>query len=118
VRILAVAGRYMMHTEVGDQITYQLLSGDGGGGGTWGPIKRSGKLTEFLGVHMHRRGTVVCGGAVHWLAGPDGAGLHITCTVALDVRTGRTWTTLPLEQCQFSYYGESQSLPATAGWPW
>jgi len=91
VRMLAVEARYMMHTE-GDRITYQLFSG---GGGAWGPVKRSGELTKSLRVHAHRPAMVVCGDAVHWLAGPDG---HITCTVALDVRTGRTWTPLLPEQ--------------------
>ena len=83
----------MMHTE-GDRITYQLFSG---GGGAWGPVKRSGELTKSLRVHAHRPGMVVCGDAVHWLAGPDG---HITCTVALDVRTGRTWATRLPDECR------------------
>ena len=38
---------------------------------------------------------MVCRDAVYWLAGP---GYDITCVFALDIRTGRTWTTeLPMQ---------------------
>lgn len=75
---------------------YQLFSTTSG---ALGLEQRSLELPEGIHAHMKPGTEVVCrGGAVHWLA--CGGGMHwmawshdCTCTVALDVHTGQTWTT-------------------------
>ncbi|KAF8665864.1 hypothetical protein HU200_053945 [Digitaria exilis] len=129
VVILATAGTIC---DDDDRITYQLLSlpssGDVGAPGTWGPVQRSGQLIKskddkghYYHSHMEFAGNlVVCrGGAVHWLAGPPPAGNRsrgrVTCTVALDVRTGRAWTTELPSQCRFYDHNDRSVVLVTSG---
>ncbi|KAL6908181.1 hypothetical protein ACP4OV_002351 [Aristida adscensionis] len=80
------------HTDIknGTCLTYQLFSptsgggSGGGGGGAWGPIKRSADRV-FPGTGA------ICRGAVYWLG--IARMPKEKCTFAVDVVTGRTWTT-------------------------
>jgi F-box interacting protein len=69
---------------------YQVFSSKSSGGGSWGPVELSHEFEGSIRVNIHLRTTneVVCrDGTVHWLASLR------PCTISLDVRTGRTWTT-------------------------
>lgn len=119
VTILATAGTdtYTMD----DFFTYQLFSSPSSGdaaSGTWGPVQRSGQLNN-KGYESYMDYVVVCrGGAVHWLAGPAESSRYrrrVTCTVAVDVRTGRAWTTELPTQSNFYYDGNRSLLLATSG---
>jgi hypothetical protein len=86
VRILAFvqaidgSGRKCFH--------YQVFSSTSSICGAWGPVELSHEFEGSITVNTHACTEVVCrGGAVHWLAWLR------ACTIALDVRTGRTWTT-------------------------
>ncbi|KAL6654271.1 hypothetical protein ACP70R_007736 [Stipagrostis hirtigluma subsp. patula] len=98
VRILAVESEY-----IEDGMTYQLFSfaSGAGGAGAWGPVKRSPEFKKGLKARMRRCGEVICGGAVHW---PGVSAGLLECTVAIDVRTGRTWTTPVPQQCTGTWH--------------
>ncbi|KAF8665863.1 hypothetical protein HU200_053944 [Digitaria exilis] len=114
--ILAMAGTEDTDTVDDSRITYHLFSlPSGDAAGTWGPVQRLGQLIKgYYHSYIEFAGNmVVCrGGAVHWLAGPPerwGYRRRLTCTVALDVRTGRAWTTELPTQGNF-YYDNDRSL--------
>ncbi|KAL6653706.1 hypothetical protein ACP70R_008630 [Stipagrostis hirtigluma subsp. patula] len=98
VRILAVESEC-----IEDGMTYQLFSfaSGAGGAGAWGPVKRSPEFKKGLKARMRRCGEVICGGAVHW---PGVSAGLLECTVAIDVRTGRTWTTPVPQQCTGTWH--------------
>jgi hypothetical protein len=80
-----------------ETLAYQIFSTSGDRAWVWGPVVQcSGdELAPGLCMRTDHRRMVVCGDAVYWLAGP---GFDITCVFALDIRTGRTWTTeLPMQ---------------------
>ncbi|KAL6654658.1 hypothetical protein ACP70R_008123 [Stipagrostis hirtigluma subsp. patula] len=86
-------GRYTMSRSV----IYQLFSFTSGTG-AWGPVKRSPELEDGLSVNIRSTTEVVCCGAVY-LLGYNTDSWRTNCTVSVDVKTGRTWTTELPEQC-------------------
>ncbi|KAL6654653.1 hypothetical protein ACP70R_008118 [Stipagrostis hirtigluma subsp. patula] len=110
VHIFAVT---MEDTEAGMAFRYQVFttSGAGGGTGAWGPVKRSPyKLRKGLKVEMSHGREVICQGAIHWLCYST-AGRRHTCTIAMDVHTGRSWTTeLPKQWRHWNNYNETNLL--------
>jgi hypothetical protein len=77
-------------------MTYQIFST---AAGAWGPVARSEKFQKGLAAHVDPGREVVCrGGVVHWLCWSTETN-ELTCTAALDVRTGRTWTTELPKEC-------------------
>ena len=121
-RILAVQTRarydnleFVFTFKAAEALRYQVFaaSGGDGDGNKWGPVKRSaGEVEDGLCVWMRGRSTVVCrDDVVHWLAGPAP---NITCALALDVRTGRTWTTELPEQCHFCIRSPAELVLATS----
>ncbi|KAL6634371.1 hypothetical protein ACP70R_027042 [Stipagrostis hirtigluma subsp. patula] len=110
VHIFAVT---MEEAETGMAFRYQVFttSSAGGGTGTWGPVKRSPvKLRKGLKVEMSHGREVICQGAIHWLCYSAASRRH-TCTIAVDVHTGRSWTTeLPKQWRHWNNYYETNLL--------
>ena len=109
VRILAVHRRAEVSIMFLDEETlaYQLFSTSGDRAWVWSPVVQcSGDHLEprSLCVRMDRRSTAVGRDIVYWLAGPR---LEVTWVLALDVRTGRTWTTQLQMECHPSILGMS-----------
>ncbi|OEL26056.1 hypothetical protein BAE44_0012927 [Dichanthelium oligosanthes] len=107
VRVLAVEGEDMVAG-----MTYQLFFATFGaaGAGAWGVVKRTLELNYYLKPRMDGSSEVICGGAVHWPV-LSTTKWRFTSTVAIDVRTGRTWTMELPEQCQttiFSYSARNE----------
>ncbi|KAF8653070.1 hypothetical protein HU200_062511 [Digitaria exilis] len=98
-------------------MTYQIFSAArGGGGASWGEVTSSPRFTKGGHVTLTRiypgSEVIVFGGAVHWLAMAAELG-GVECAVALDVRTGRTWSTRLPEGCgRLDYYGSLSTRPA------
>ncbi|KAL6654654.1 hypothetical protein ACP70R_008119 [Stipagrostis hirtigluma subsp. patula] len=102
-RMDAMEGGYVM--------SYQIFSTSGGGATSgWGPVSRSSdKLRKDAVARMSQGHEVICGGAIHWLGSSMRNGLF-TCTIAIDMRTGRTWTTRLPE----NYHGHTMFVMATS----
>ncbi|CAN6382075.1 unnamed protein product [Urochloa humidicola] len=103
VRIVAMEGEQSTHGLL--TVKYQISSPTMASAGkaapvTWGPVKRSLEFKKCLGRYMVFEGApVICNGAIHWLGVVvDGN----ACLLAVDLRTGRTWTIVAPEQ---SLYG-------------
>jgi hypothetical protein len=123
VRILAVKKTdKFVSSEGTERLTYQIFSTSAdGAAGTWGPVKHSVReMEQALWPWIGHRSTEVSRGTVYWLAGPGGH-CYITGTLALDVHTGRTWTTELPKQCFGSTGGignndgEEEPILATSG---
>ncbi|CAL4968673.1 unnamed protein product [Urochloa decumbens] len=100
--------------DVGGGVTYQTFSTRDG---AWGEVTRSPRFGHV--TRIYTGSEVICrGGAVHWLAMGDHAGM-VERTVAVDVRTGRTWVTALPEGCgELDCYGGLHDSPlrlATSG---
>ncbi|CAL4991086.1 unnamed protein product [Urochloa decumbens] len=124
VRVLA------MKVEVADNRTFTLRHQQffcsKSSASTWGPVKRSPEFMKNLYTSISRSNEVVCGGAVHWLGvwaldwfswfdDDDLTADEIQAyTLAVDVRTERTWTTKLPDQCRHAYASCSLVL-ATSG---
>ncbi|CAL5057567.1 unnamed protein product [Urochloa decumbens] len=85
--------------------------------GAWGHVTRSPRFGHV--TRIYTGSEVICrGGAVHWLAMGNDAGV-VERTVALDARTGRAWMTELPEGCgELDCYGALHDSPlrlATAG---
>ncbi|KAL6654652.1 hypothetical protein ACP70R_008117 [Stipagrostis hirtigluma subsp. patula] len=99
VRIVAAEAE---HIDTDVTIRYQLFSptsGAAAGTGAWGPVMRSPVFKGLMMTRMYRCGEVISRGAVHWLA-VSTADIMYTCTLAVDVRTGRTCRTELPEPCR------------------
>ncbi|CAL4887159.1 unnamed protein product [Urochloa decumbens] len=96
-------------------ITYQTFSTRDG---AWGDVTRSPRFQEGHVTRIYTGSEVICrGGAVHWLAmAADASVVKLKHTVALDVRTGRTWLTALPEgswQWQMDCYGTLCDCPVS-----
>jgi hypothetical protein len=58
---------------------------------------------------------VVARDAVYWLAGPKSSAGLITCTVGLDICTGRAWATKLPSQCEFIHTSTTPYVLTTSG---
>ncbi|OEL29678.1 hypothetical protein BAE44_0009303 [Dichanthelium oligosanthes] len=77
-------------------MTYQIFSTCDG---AWGEVMRSPVFKKGLATRIYPGSEVICHGSeVHWLGMAADAGV-VKCTVAIDVRTCRTWLTALPQVC-------------------
>ncbi|CAO2150380.1 unnamed protein product [Urochloa humidicola] len=93
----------------------------------WGPVKRSPELMKNLYTSISQGNEVVCGGAIHWpgvwtlnwfnwFGDDDLTADEIKAyTLAVDARTGRTWTTKLPDECRHAYASCSLVLATSGG---
>jgi len=117
VRILAKAGTLVLCTE-DNRLTYQVFSCAGGAGGDgagiWGPVRRSDEVDNGLQMTTYGH-AVVARDAVYWLAAPKSSPGLITCTVGLDICTGRAWSTQLPRQHKFFVTNITPYVLTTSG---